>query len=103
MAKPFSYVEMLAEAIRKAYGCESKHTESVAVHEVHQGNTLWKGTVEVFDLIDHPKSKRAYGWGHAEKYTGNEVRVVTVLGISPVDSPLTAVRASILHDIKGLK
>ncbi len=33
-------------------------------------------------------------------YTGNEVRVVTILGISPVDSPRRAVRVSIVADLK---
>jgi len=38
------------------------NVESVPVKEVFEGQTAWQGTVEVFDLIGHPKAKRAYAW-----------------------------------------
>lgn len=103
MAKTLDYIQTLQEAIRKGHGCKTKHAASVPVHEVFQGKTIWKGTVEVFDLIGHPEAKLAYAWGHAEKDTGNEVRIVTVLGLPPVDSPLKAVQAVILNEIRQRK
>jgi hypothetical protein len=42
------------------------HRETVPVHEVFHGKTLWQGDVEVFDLTGHPKAKRCYGWTHSD-------------------------------------
>jgi len=77
----------------KLHGCGSKHIESVPVHEVFRGQTVWDGVVEVFDLTGHPKAKRAYGWSYPD---GDQERFVTVLELPPVKSPQTAVRAAIV-------
>jgi hypothetical protein len=103
MAETLDYIQTLQEAIRKGHGCQAKHAASVPVHEVFQGKTIWKGTVEVFDLIGHPDAKLAYAWGHAEKDTGNEVRIVTILGVPPVDSARKAVQMSIIAYAKQTK
>jgi hypothetical protein len=71
------------------------------VHEVFQGKTVWDGKVEVFELIGHPKAKRAYGWSHPEGENDQGERFVTVLAIPPVNSPRTVVQASFLNDVKG--
>jgi hypothetical protein len=81
----------LKDAIRKMYGCESLHVESVAVKEAFDGQKAWEGNVEVFDLVGHPKAKRAYAWNYRE---GNQDKAVAILGISPVVSPQTAVRVA---------
>ena len=62
------------------------------VVEQFEGKTAWRGTVEVFDLIGHPKAKRAYAWRYRD---GDQNKTVTVLGIQPVDSPQTAVKVAI--------
>ena len=36
------------------------HFETVSVHEIFNSQTVQKGEVKVFDLHNHPKSKRAY-------------------------------------------
>jgi hypothetical protein len=82
----------LKDAIRETHGCDSRHVESVPVHEVFEGQTAWEGTVEVFDLIGHPKAKRAYAWSYRE---GDQMKSVAVLEIPPVDSPQTAVKMAI--------
>ena len=74
------------------HGCESRYVESVRVHEVFQGKTAWKGTVEVFDLIGHSKARRAYAWQYEE---GKETKTVAVLEIPPVYSAETAVKVAI--------
>lgn len=74
------------------HGCESRYVESIPVHEIFQGKTAWKGTVEVFDLIGHSKAKRAYAWQYEE---GKETKTVAVLEIPPVDSAETAVKVAI--------
>lgn len=99
MANP-EYIENLRAVIGKVHGCDSKHVESVPVHEVFQGNTAWRGVVEVFDLIGHPKAKRCYGWSHLEGEYDERTRYVAVLEIPPVVSPETAVRTSIVADAK---
>jgi hypothetical protein len=100
MAETLDYIQMLQEAIRRGYECEPRHVESVPIHEVFRGKTVWDGTVEVFDLAGHAEAKRAYAWGHAMRDTGNEVRIVTILGVPPVDSPRKAVQVSIVADAK---
>ena len=91
-----TYIEAMQDAIRKTHGCESRHVESVPVHETFHGQTVWEGMVEVFDLIGHPTAKQCYAWGHhAGKEDDRGSKYVVVLMIPPVDSPITAVRASI--------
>ena len=95
-----TYIERLQMVISESYGCDSKHVESVPVHEVFERKTVWKGVVEVFDLLKHPKAKRCFAWSHAENPDGTGERLVAVLEISSVDSPSAAVQASIVSDAK---
>jgi hypothetical protein len=94
LANP-EYIEELRAVIGKLHGCDSKHVASVPVHEVFQGKTAWRGVVEVFDLVGHPKAKRAYAWSHLDGEHDEKTNYVTVLEIPPVESPQTAVRAAI--------
>lgn len=93
-----AYIEKLRDAIHRLHGVESEHVESVPVKETFQGKTVWEGVVEVFNLIGHSKTSRAYAWAH--KANGDKHRYVTLLHIPPVDSPLAAVRASIVKDFR---
>src|SRR5260370_38883462 len=85
-------ITQLKDAIRATHGCESLHVESVAVKEVLDGETAWEGTVEVFDLVGHPKASRAYAWSYRD---GDETKSITVLHLAPVDSPESAVKVAI--------
>lgn len=98
-----TYIEAIQDAIRRLHGCESSHVESVPVHEEFQGQTVWSGMVEVFDLVGHPKAERCYAWGHRTGTGDNRSRYVIVLKMPPVDSPASAVRASIVSESKGQK
>jgi len=62
------------------------------VTEVYKGEIAGDGIVEVFDLIVHPKAKRAYAWSYRE---GKQDKTTVVLGIHPVDSPHGAVLIAI--------
>ncbi|MFS8086466.1 MAG: hypothetical protein ACMG6H_12610, partial [Acidobacteriota bacterium] len=73
------------------------------VTEEFQGETVWQGTVEVFDVSGHPKAKRAYAWGHVTGENDQARRYVTVLELPPVTSPETAVKAGIMSEIKNAK
>ena len=95
-----NYIESVQDAIRHLHGCESSHIESVPVHEEFRGQTVWSGTVEVFELIGHPKAEVCYAWGHRAGKDDKQSQYVIVLGIPPVDSPVAAIRASIASDLK---
>ena len=103
MANNPNYINDLRAVIAKLHGCSSKHVDSVPVHEVFRGKTAWHGVVEVFDLVGHTKAKRAYAWSHLDGDKDQSTRYVAVLEIPPVESPQTAVRASILADINASK
>ena len=86
-------IENIAKAVEKAAGCAATHLESVVVLEQFRGQTMWEGMVEIFTLHGHAKAKRAYGWKTGD---GDAARYTAVLEMPPVDSPNTAVRASIV-------
>ena len=62
-----------------------------------------KGDSEVFDLMGHPKAKRAYAWSHCDGKDDQDERFVAVLEIPPVTSAKTAVKISIVSDVKQSK
>ncbi|MCE0496345.1 MAG: hypothetical protein LV481_00150 [Methylacidiphilales bacterium] len=88
---PQSYLATLAKAFTDLHGCEARHVETVPVIECLEGKTVWRGEVEVFDLIGHPEARRGYAWSYDKK---SESETVAVLGLPPVSSPLTAVHAA---------
>ena len=92
-------IATLQQAIRNLHGCDSTWIEAVPVKETFQGQTVWEGTVQVFELHGHPTAKRCYAWSHATE--GEKRRFVAVLHQKPVDSPVAAVRASIIGEQKG--
>jgi hypothetical protein len=97
---PAQYIAHLQTAIKATHGVESRHVETVAVVETYQGKTVWEGDVEVFDLIGHPKAKRAYAWAY-DHQTGS--RTLAVLELPPVISPKTAVQVAIAGQIRAVE
>jgi hypothetical protein len=91
--------EALREAIHNLHGCESVWIESVPVKEIFESQTVWEGTVQVFDLVGHPTAKRCYAWSY-ETGEGGKRRFVAILHQDPVDSPQAAVRAAIVQDYR---
>jgi len=89
----------LLDAIRHMHGCEARHVESVPIRETFQGQVVWEGEVQVFDVTGHPTATRCYAWSYATD--GSKRRFVAVLHAPPVDSPIAAVRASIVADAKS--
>ena len=85
-------LQSLQDAIKAMHGCDSRYVESVPVVERFENKIAWHGTVEVFDLIAHPKAKHAYAWSYRD---GDENKTIAVLEIPPVDSPQTAVKVAI--------
>lgn len=87
-------------AVETQHGGKAAFVQSVPVHEEHDGQPVWDGTVHVFDLAGHPVAKRAYAWSY-ERPDGKR-RFVAVLHFGPIKSPRDAVRAAIVaeHKIK---
>ena len=96
-----SYIEELCEIIRKLHGASATHVESVPVRETFDGQTIWDGIVEVFDLHGHPGTHRVYAWSHEIDDQSDARRHVTELHIPPVVSPLTAVRAALVQECRA--
>lgn len=97
-----TYIEELKGVIRHLHGVDATHVESVPVKETFRGKTVWEGVVEVFELHGHPKANRLYAWGHETESAERPKRHVTVLHIHPVTSPLEAVRAAIMQELREL-
>lgn len=90
-------IDKLRDAVQVMHRCKAEYVESVPIVEMFGSQVAWEGIVEVFTVAGHPKAKRCYAWS----YQGNEGdQFVTVLEIPPVDSPNTAVRASIAAQAK---
>jgi hypothetical protein len=94
------YLARVQVAVSQLHNCGAAWRQTVPVHEVFRGETVWQGEVEVFDLTGHPKAKRAYAWSHREGENDEGERFVTVLELPPVESAVTAVRASIVNDAR---
>lgn len=93
-------VEALKEAVERTHGGTATFREVVDVVEMFRGQTVWAGTVHVFDLTGHPKSSTAYAW--SEEQDGKKTRrFYTILHLPPVDSLLAAVRAAIVQAHRG--
>jgi hypothetical protein len=95
-----SQIDELKDTIRRLHGVDSSHVETVAVEETFEGETIWEGEVEVFELYDHPETDKLYAWVREMDDTDNPERYVTVLHIHPTTSPQLAVRAAIIQEYR---
>ena len=100
VANKQDYIAVLKAAIWRLHNCGVVHADTVHVIETFQGKTVWEGDVKVFDLVQHPKAKRAYAWAHVDGPNDEQTRFVTVLEIPRVKDAETAVQASIMTDLK---
>lgn len=95
-----SDIEDIAKVIEDLHGCKPAHVETVPITETFQGQIVWQGDVEVFNLENHPKAERVYAWAHQTGESNEGKRYVTVLEIPPVDSPQTAVKIAIVQEYR---
>ena len=93
-------VKMLQQIISKVHGCESRHVESVHVLETFQGQTVWNGQVQVFELREPHEGRRCFAWGCVDEHPRKQRRYVTVLEAANVKSASQAVRASLTSDAR---
>ena len=94
------HIAELADIIRKLHGAEATHRASVPIKEIFNGQTIWEGIVEVFDLHGHPAAERVYAWSHETDDPENPKRHVTVLHGGKITSALDAVRAAIIQEFR---
>lgn len=95
------HIDELRDVIRSLHDVEATHVDSVPVLEIFNGETVWDGRVEVFQLHGHPKAQHAYAWSHDTDDPDNPKRHVTVLHMGPVTSPQLAVRAAIVQEYRA--
>src|SRR5271155_3985576 len=101
MREAMGNVAELRDIIQRLHGAEAKHRESVSVKEVFNGETVWEGIVEVFDLHGHPHANTAYAWTHDTDDPETPRRSVAVLHVPPAVSPETAVRVAIMQELRN--
>lgn len=96
-----TYIEELKDVIERLHHAHAKHVETVPVKEVFEGETIWEGEVEVFDLDDHPDAGRVFAWAYDYEDTEKPTQHVTVLQIPPATTPENAVKAAIVSEFKN--
>ena len=69
------------------------------VKETFNGQTVWEGTVPIFDLEGHPKATRACAWSSPIE-NSDERAFYAVLHLGGIRSPLDAVRAALVAERK---
>jgi hypothetical protein len=82
-------------AVENLQGGSASHVGTVRVVEDIDGTLVWEGDVHVFALRGHPGAETAYSW----QTPGG--RTYAVLHKGPVNSPESAVRASIVQEYRG--
>jgi hypothetical protein len=81
-------------AVTRLHRGYTRHVQTVQVGPQPGASVEWDGTVHVF-AIDHPRAARAYAWSHVVDKKTQRRRCQAILGMSPIDSPVAAVRAAI--------
>lgn len=87
--------EQLKKIIESQHGGDAQYRESMRVMKMPPKLTDWDGVVHVFDLKNHPKSKRAYAWSSAIK-GGTKPRYFAVLHSNRICGAAEAVKAAAL-------
>ena len=96
-------VSELKQAVESQHGGTATFVQSVPVHEEHNGQVVWDGTVTVFDLKGSPTGAfRAYAWSH--ELPDGKRRFFAVLHSPPqIVGPRQAVAAAIVAEARAGK
>jgi hypothetical protein len=92
------YIARLLTTIQHLHNCAAVWRETVPVHEVFGGKTVWHGDVECFDLTGHPKAQKCYAWSY-----GEPEEIITILELPPVRTAQDAVKVGVSYQIKKSK
>jgi hypothetical protein len=94
--------DQLKRAVEAQHGCTATFIQSVPVKETFDGKTVWEGTVHIFTINGHPQANRAFAWSSPIEGSDKR-RFFTVLKLSPIESPIDAVRAAIVAETRSQK
>ena len=92
--------DQLGAAVEGQHGGTATFIQAVPVDERHEGETVWQGTVHIFDLVGNPTATRAYAWSSPIEGS-NKRRFFAVLHMGGIKSPRDAVRAAIVAEAKS--
>ena len=97
-----AFTELLKQAVESQLGGRATFVQSVPVHESFKWQTIWNGSVQVFNLADSPSgATRAYAWSSG--LPDGSRRCVAVPHVPPVIGPKEAFRAVITAEKKATK
>jgi len=80
-------------AVEKNIGGMARHITSTPVIEIFDGNLIWEGVVETFDVACNPNVKRCYCFSYRE---GDALAYATIAETDEVDSPGMAVKSFVV-------
>ena len=83
-------------AVEKNIGGMARHVTSTAVIEVFEGDLIWEGVVETFEVACNPNVKRCYGFTYRED---DALAYATIAETDEVHSPKMAVKTFIASRI----
>jgi len=92
--------DQLKQAVESQHGGTATFVQAVPVRETFRDQTVWDGTVHIFNLKDSPSgAERAYAWSYE---IGDGRRMFfAVIHAPPVASPRDAVRAAIVAEARA--
>jgi len=70
----------------------ARHVTSTVVIEVFEGDLMWEGVVETFEVACNPNVKRCYGFTYRQD---DSLGYATIAETDEVNSPKMAVKAFI--------
>jgi predicted nuclease with TOPRIM domain len=91
-------IENLRRLIERGYNCKARHSSSTPVLETFNGETVWDGVVETFEVDGYPTVSRCYAFQFVQN---DQPEIKTVLGVAGIDSPLKALRFALAVQARG--
>lgn len=83
-------IPRLKHAVERNHRCRARHAGSRIIVEPCTDGSVWRGRIEVFELIGHEQTDRCYAWIEER---GSRSVCFTRAKIPPVRSAQTAVRS----------
>ena len=98
-----TYLEDLKAVVEELYDLGATHVETVPVKEVFEGETIWEGEVEVFDLDGKYEdlTSRVFAWAADYDDLDKPTQYTTILQRPPATTPENAVKAAIVSEFKN--
>ena len=84
-------------AVEKNIGGLARHVTSTAVIEIFDGDLIWEGVVETFEVTCNPNVKRCYGFTYRED---DSLGYATIAETDQVNSPKLAVKAFVASRLR---